>query len=145
MTPRGEDRSFGDDPIDEDEGETSRPSGYGARELLATAAWFGLTAGFVELLLLVVRVQLQEKGFFLRSRHFVWMVPASDLLLFLAVGSMGAVVVAASARASRPTYRATLRIFLFTALLCQFMLIRGFHLAACVLLAAASLVLALGV
>ena len=63
-----------------------RRDGMGPRELLATAAWFGLTAGFLELLLLVVRVELQEKGFFLRSRHFVWMVPASDLLLLLAVG-----------------------------------------------------------
>jgi arylsulfatase A-like enzyme len=102
-------------------------------DVLATAAWFGLTAGFLELLLLVVRVQLQEKGFFLRSRHFVWMVPASDLLLFLGLGLAAAV--ALMRFAGRSAYRLALAMFLFAAVLCQLMLVRGLHLVTCVLLA----------
>ncbi|MDR3620714.1 MAG: sulfatase [Paludisphaera borealis] len=107
--------------------------GVRLRDVLATAAWFGLAAGFLELLLLVVRVQLQEKGFFLRSRHFVWMVPASDLLLFLGLGV--ACSFALSKFAGRSADRVVLAIFLFAAVLCQLMLVRGLHSATCVLLA----------
>ena len=43
--------------------------------IVLLAVWFGLAAGLVELFFLVLRVEAFEKGFFLRSAHFVWMVP----------------------------------------------------------------------
>jgi hypothetical protein len=55
--------------------------------ILLTATWFGLTAGLLELSSLVVRVQFLEEGFFLRSRHFVWMVPVSVLAIFVSLGA----------------------------------------------------------
>jgi arylsulfatase A-like enzyme len=103
------------------------------RDVLLTAAWFGLAAGLLELFFLVVRVQLQEKGFFLRSRHFVWMVPASDLLIFLALGALWAMALPRTA--GRPAHRLVLASFLFAAVLCQLLLVRGLHSITCVLLA----------
>ena len=59
---------------------------------MLAAATFGLATGLLELLSLVIRVKLVEKGFFLRSRHFIWMVPVSDLAIFGGVGVALAVV-----------------------------------------------------
>jgi len=105
----------------------------GRGDVLLTATWFGLVAGFLELLFLAIRVQLQEKGFFLRSRHFVWMVPASDLLIFLALGAIWAMALPRTA--GRPAHRVVLASFLFAAILCQLLLVRGLHAATCILLA----------
>ena len=70
-------------------GSSLTPSG-----MFLIAVWFGLVAGLAELALLVLRVELIGNGFFLRSRHFLWMVPLSDLLIDGGVGT-GAGVVAA--------------------------------------------------
>jgi arylsulfatase A-like enzyme len=61
------------------------------------------------------------------------MAPASDLLLFLGLGALGALVV--SRFPGRSGRRVVLGGFLFTAVLCQLMLVRGLHSIACVLLA----------
>lgn len=114
--------------------EAARAGRPAAREAFRTALWFGLAAGWVELLLLILRVQVQEGGFFLRSRHFVWMVPASGLMLFTALGA-----VTAGLAAWRGTHagvrRAILGLYVFTAFLGWFLLVRGLEAVACGLIA----------
>ncbi|MDG3005076.1 sulfatase [Paludisphaera mucosa] len=105
-----------------------------ALDAFRTALWFGLAAGFVELLLLVLRVEVQEGGFILRSRHFVWMVPTSVLILFAAEGGFATALVAwAGPRAS--ARRAVLGLYVFTAFLGWFLLVRGLEAVACGLIA----------
>ena len=53
---------------------------------------FGLVAGLLELLFLVLRVNVSEKGFFLRSAQFIWMVPVSELAIFACWGGLLAVL-----------------------------------------------------
>lgn len=92
----------------------------------------GLAAGFVEMLLLVARVELQEGGFFLRSRHFVWMVPASVLAIFAALGAIGAV---ATTRGGDRARRLVLGSYIFAAVFGWALLVRGLEAAACGLIA----------
>lgn len=92
--------------------------------ILPTAAWFGLVAGLLELAALTVRVQLLEKGFFLRSGHFVWMVPVSVLAIF---ASCGLLLALAARVGRRPSSRLVIGGFLFLALMGQLLLIPGLH------------------
>ena len=96
-----------------------------------TALAMGLAAGFVEMLLLVARVELQEGGFFLRSRHFVWMVPASVAAIFAGLGAVGAV----AARGGDRARRLVLGSYVFTAVLGWSLLVRGLEAVACGLIA----------
>jgi arylsulfatase A-like enzyme len=100
--------------------------------VLLTAAAFGLVTGLLELLLLVVRVELFEDGFFLRSTHFVWMVPVSDLVFSTSVGVLLALIWSMT---GRPTMRGVVRILTFLASMSLLLLIRGFSSWACALLA----------
>jgi arylsulfatase A-like enzyme len=100
--------------------------------VLLLAVWFGLAAGFVELTLLVVRVRIVEHGGSLRSKHFYWMVPLSNLFLFVACG----LVIGRAARVwPRRAPRAVVAAFVFLACLSQLLLIRGLSALACMLLA----------
>ncbi len=99
-------------------------------EVLVLAAWWGLAAGLLELLLLVLRVQVFEKGFFLRSPHFVWMIPVSDVLIYVSVG-----VVILLVSGGRLPMRWTTGIFLCLASLSQLLLVRGLSSLACVFIA----------
>ena len=92
------------------------------------AGWFGLAAGLLELALLVVRVQVFEKGFFLRSTHFVWMVPVSDLAIF---GSWGLLLALASGLGWRLPTRWVIGSLLFLACASQLLLVRGLHSVTC--------------
>jgi arylsulfatase A-like enzyme len=96
-----------------------------------TALGLGLAAGFVEMLLLVARVESREGGFFLRSRHFVWMTPASVAAIFAVLGVLGGVVARAGGRARR----LVLGGYVFTAVLGWFLLVRGLEAVACGLIA----------
>jgi arylsulfatase A-like enzyme len=100
--------------------------------ILLAAVTFGLATGLLELLLLVVRIELFEDGFFLRSTHFVWMVPLSDLAISACVGSLLAVIHSAT---GRRTMRGVVRILTFLACMSLLLLIRGFNSVACALLA----------
>ncbi len=101
--------------------------------VLPLAFWFGLASGLLELALLVVRVKVFEGGAFLRSGHFVWMVPVSDVCLFLSVG----LAIGWLARAwSGWGPRLVVGVFVFQACLGQLLLVRGLLAPACVLLAA---------
>ncbi|WP_165070154.1 sulfatase [Paludisphaera rhizosphaerae] len=105
-----------------------------ALDAFRTALAFGLTAGGVELLLLALRVGAWERGFFLRSRHFVWMVPTSTTMLFAGQGLVAAAV--AARWEERPAARrAILGLYVFTAVLGWFLLVRGLAASACGLIA----------
>ena len=100
---------------------------------LAIALWCGLVAGLLELLLLVIRVELLDKGFFLRSRHFVWMVPLSDVLIF---GVVGFLMMVPWPHIGRLPVRIAFALLLFLGLMSQFLLLRGLNSLACALFSA---------
>lgn len=110
----------------------SAPDGARRWDLFWTTICFGLAFGFLELALLCLRVWLQDQGFFLRSRHFIWMVPASVLIVFAV---MGAVVVPFAGVFGRHGRRIVLGACVFLGCLGQFMLVRGLNSIACALLA----------
>ena len=97
------------------------------------ALWFGVVAGLVELLLLVIRVELLEKGFFLRSRHFVWMVPLSDVFIF---GVVGLLMIVRWPRIGRLPNRIVIAVLLFLGLMSQLLLLRRVNFLSCALFAA---------
>ena len=99
--------------------------------VLLLAIWFGLAAGLIELSILVFRVRAFEKGFFLRSEHFLWMVPLSDVLIY---GILGTVLALGLWACRLLTARASIAALVFLACLSQFLLIRGLKLLACVLI-----------
>ncbi len=101
--------------------------------VLRLAVGFGLAAGLVELLLLILRVDGFGNGVYLRSPHFLWMVPVSDLILFTVTGFMLALV--ARFWRSGKTPVVIVGVFVFLACLGQLLLIRGLYAYACVLLA----------
>ena len=58
-----------------------------ARDILAMAAWFGLSAGWFEVgTRILARTIDPTHRLNMMSRHYVWTVPLSNLLLFSAVG-----------------------------------------------------------
>jgi len=114
-----------------DAGRGGGPATGHAWPAFRTALAMGLAAGFVEMLLLVARVELQEGGFFLRSRHFVWMVPASVAAIFAGLGAVGAV----AARGGDRARRLVLGSYVFTAVLGWSLLVRGLEAVACGLIA----------
>ena len=61
----------------------------GPLALLGTAVWFGLIAGPLELGLVLVRDRITDEvtpASLQTSRHALWMIPVSDLLIFAACG-----------------------------------------------------------
>ncbi len=99
--------------------------------LLLISVRFGLAAGLLELSILAVRVWAFEQGFFLRSEHFLWMVPLSDLVIY---GSVG-LALAFWLWAGRPlTARWTIGILLFVTCMSQLLMVRGLNLLTCALL-----------
>ena len=109
----------------------AQPSATSSLSLILMAVWFGLAAGLLELALLVVRVHGFEKGFFLRSRHFIWMVPASDVMI---LGTWGLLLAVVSRRGWRLSPRAVIASFLFLACMSLLLLVRGLHAVTCVLM-----------
>ncbi len=108
---------------DEDRGAAFAPSD-GTCSILLLAIWFGLAAGLLELLSLVIRVTAFENGFFLRSAHFVWMVPLSDLTIFAACGGLLAIRLTWTPRLGA---RWVVGVFIFLACASQLLLVRGLH------------------
>jgi arylsulfatase A-like enzyme len=55
--------------------------------VLEMAAWFGLTGGCIDLLcILVKKTFIYKYTFLFESKHFVWMVPLSNLVILIAAG-----------------------------------------------------------
>ncbi len=62
--------------------------------LLLTSAWCGLVAGLFEVGTIVLRKQVLDADRFYRmTRHFVWLIPLSNLSVFLTVGLLGCAVI----------------------------------------------------
>ncbi len=61
--------------------------------LLGLSAWCGLVAGLLEMATIVVRKQVFDPNqLYGMSRHFVWLIPVTNLGIFLAVGAVGGIV-----------------------------------------------------
>lgn len=66
----------------------------GPWQVLALSAWFGLLAGLLEVLTKVVCTALGRAGhLYQTSRHFFWLVPVTNLLIFLLLGGLLALLV----------------------------------------------------
>ncbi len=62
--------------------------------ILGLSAWCGTVAGLLEVLTVVVHKRFFDTNRLLSmSRHFVWLIPLTDLLIFLIVGAIGALAV----------------------------------------------------
>ena len=65
----------------------SKPARLGPASLLGLAAWCGTLAGLLEVGTVVVRKRFFDTNHLLgMSRHFIWLVPLTDLLILLLVG-----------------------------------------------------------
>ena len=65
------------------------PTRLGPWDVLALAAWFGLAAGWLEVGTRVLcKSLIGNNRLYLMTRHFVWLVPLSNLLLFLIGGGL---------------------------------------------------------
>jgi arylsulfatase A-like enzyme len=72
-----------------------------ARHVLALAAWCGLVGGWLEVATRVLcKSLIGNNRLYMMTRHFVWLVPLSNLLLFLAGGLLLAAATKASPRLS---------------------------------------------
>jgi arylsulfatase A-like enzyme len=70
--------------------------------LLLLSAWCGLVAGLLEASTIVIRKQVFDPNpLYKMSRHFVWLVPLSNLCVFLVLGLVGGVIVLAWPRRGR--------------------------------------------
>ena len=66
-------------------GPATKPLGFVA--LLFLSAWCGLVAGLLEVGTIVLRKQAFDPDqLYKMSRHFVWLIPLSNLGVFLALG-----------------------------------------------------------
>src|SRR5262249_30757576 len=62
-------------------------SGLGRWPLLVLSAWCGLVSGLLEVGLTVLRKRtLDSNHLYWMSRHFLWLVPLANLLIFLSLG-----------------------------------------------------------
>ena len=66
----------------------------GIGSLLLLSAWCGLVAGLLEVGTIVLRKQVFDPDHLYKmSRHFVWLIPVSNLCVFLALGLFGCGVI----------------------------------------------------
>ena len=65
----------------------------GLISLVFLSAWCGLVAGLLEVGTIVLRKRLFDPNqLYGMSRHFVWLIPVTNLCVFLAVGLVGCIV-----------------------------------------------------
>jgi arylsulfatase A-like enzyme len=103
--------------------------------LMALAVWFGLVTGLLELALLLARQRFFHAaalGALQMNRHFLWMVPASSLLIF---GACGLPLGLVARRWPRPALRLACYLLVTLALLALLLTIQGLYAVACVVLA----------
>jgi arylsulfatase A-like enzyme len=60
-------------------------------DVLVTSAWLGLAGGVLEVATRVVCKNVPGQRMYAMSRHFLWMAPLSNLVLFLGIGTLLAV------------------------------------------------------
>jgi arylsulfatase A-like enzyme len=109
----------------------------GVRSLLLMSAWCGLVAGLLEVGAIVLRKQVIDPDHLYKmSRHFVWLIPVSNLCVFLILGFFGCGVILVWPRRG---------CWLMARILCAFTLLPTILVAFPRIYALASLVVALGV
>jgi len=75
----------------------------GPLALLILSAWSGLVSGLLEVAVRVLRKQTVDPNHFYRmSRHFVWMVPLTDLVIFVLLGGVLSLLAVSGGRRGRP-------------------------------------------
>jgi arylsulfatase A-like enzyme len=95
--------------------------GMGFISVFAMSAWCGLVAGLLEVATIVVRKQVFDADrLYKMSRHFVWLIPMSNLCVFLALGLFAGAVVWVWPRHGQ---------WWFMRLLCAFTLLPSFMVA----------------
>jgi hypothetical protein len=109
----------------------------GALDVVLLSAWCGLGAGWLEVgVRVLAKSILTSNRMYLMSRHFVWLVPLTNFLLFIVIGLFLAV---ATRLCGRPAARASPR------LLCALALTPAFMVAVPLVYPLALLVLASGI
>ena len=79
----------------------------GLVSLFCLSAWCGLVAGLLEVGTIVLRKQMFDPNhLYGMSRHFVWLIPVTNLGVFLALGFFGWIVALAWQRRGRWLLRA---------------------------------------
>lgn len=75
--------------------ERARAGAFGPWAAFATAIWFGLVVGLIELGLTLALKPLRDPspGFFRMNRHIVWTIPTVSLAVFGLCGLAGALIV----------------------------------------------------
>jgi arylsulfatase A-like enzyme len=65
-----------------------------AIQVVVLSAWCGLVSGLLEVGIIVLRKHTFDTNhLYLMSRHFVWLIPVTNLLIFLVVGMLSSLVV----------------------------------------------------
>jgi arylsulfatase A-like enzyme len=109
----------------------------GILSLLLLSAWCGLVAGVLEAGTIVLRKQVFDPDHLYKmSRHFVWLIPLSNLCVFLTLGLLGCGVILVWPRHGR---------WLFTRVLCAIAVLPSVLVAFPRIYGLAWLVVALGV
>ena len=119
----------------------SAPSGAvkqtGVLSLLILSVWCGLIAGLLEVGTIVLRKSVFDPDqLYKLSRHFVWIIPLSNLCVLFALGLLGCGVILAWPRAGR---------WLFARVLCALTLLPSILIALPRIYGLALLVVAMGV
>ena len=78
--------------------------------IVFVSAWCGLVAGLLEVGTIVLRKQVFDPDhFYNMSRHFVWLIPLTNLGVFLALGLLGVVIILVWPRRGRWLFARGLR------------------------------------
>jgi arylsulfatase A-like enzyme len=110
---------------------------FGLRDAVLLSAWFGLVAGWLEVGTRVLLKHLVVTGqMYQMNRHFVWLVPLSNLLLFLVGGLLLASLLKLYPRRAQ---------WLFARFLCAVALMPALVVAVPQIYAGAWLVVAIGI
>jgi arylsulfatase A-like enzyme len=114
----------------------SAPVATELAHLCFLAAWFGLAAGLLEVSTILLRKRVIDPDHLYRmSRHFVWLIPVSNLSLFLALALLSTGIVLLWPRRGR---------WVIVRLFCALAILPALLVAFPRIHAAASMVLALG-
>ncbi len=65
------------------------PGRPGFLSTLLLASWCGLVAGLLEVTAKIVRKSFDPNRFYLISRDFMWLIPLTNVLIFIGLGIVG--------------------------------------------------------
>jgi arylsulfatase A-like enzyme len=75
---------------------------HGPLAILVLSAWCGLVAGLLEVATTIARKQFVDLNkFYWMSRHFIWLIPLTNLLIFLVLGTVVSLLYAYGRRRAR--------------------------------------------